>query len=997
MTEPVIISSGHTFEKAAIVEWFEDGNTINPLTGEQLQNIDVKPNYALKDAIKEYRRKLADELFRITFDEDENKEVLYYRNNVLFANEMSSSEEEIKDDHHINEYDGYITDDEQEEKFFESSNSELNNASNISSADDSNSNLYSKKRKKRKSIRRSSSYKNTSKRKKHGRDHGRNIPIIAFMGPNSTGKSTLLNLIVGEPVFVTIDELSDYDTLSKVVRFKIVTRADREFILLDVEGLFPDPDAKQYPDLNISDAVLKIFFAVYSIASVIVWNDTDENNPLLKSLLHRADAMMADINRDGESYFRPYGYHVHELFGETPGGSLLPEELRQFLMKKYKKLTKKQENKRGGINIGTSTTHKPAFIILRRDFKDALKSSMMENAFGNSPYLRPTNSSQIINNPSSPWLSSDNEQHKHIQINIPPNSAKLSSININYSPHNKPVHHRNVHSSPSLFSLSAPNNLSDSADPNNSSPSPRFTTLQKEKYQILSKSHSQSRSMANSAQYAAQVNNILNTSSGNDSATSTQTHQNNQSLSIVDELKEDTQTQDDDNNTDTNANIKHQQGVTGTVNNNSTPTHDLGINLSDSSVLMDNVMNNSIVFGNNGNDNGQNSRQFQYRHMKQKSNSLLFSEYLKKHDDFGWLRQLDLFSFVDGVCLQKLDDNDGDEDEMYQDDSLLSVLPKLDGWINEWCRQTSNVIPIVRNNRDMLSVVKCVNKYNVISSSKYVEDCMQIKGSRLKRYFYYDPKERGLNELKLIAERFKWDQKNLIRWFEKHFNRLWYAIKDFPNAHYALLYQALFYEYYLNGNTDDGSGVLTDGDNEEKKDSGNDGEETDIDSDQVNANKNKDPIIPTIILNMSHFYYQISNKVDLYQDIVDKSAGWGQFAGAVSGLGSLSLMSVIHPLVGIAAVPLSIHFGQQLGANSGAKVGDAIAYSKAHYVDHTERYDLGQIDCDDEKDNGDNDVVYKPCYDSADALDGDKDKDNDDNQDKDNGNNKEGDNDSKTN
>ena len=42
MTDPVIISSGHTFEKKAIVEWFEDGNTINPLTGEQLQNIDIK-------------------------------------------------------------------------------------------------------------------------------------------------------------------------------------------------------------------------------------------------------------------------------------------------------------------------------------------------------------------------------------------------------------------------------------------------------------------------------------------------------------------------------------------------------------------------------------------------------------------------------------------------------------------------------------------------------------------------------------------------------------------------------------------------------------------------------------------------------------------------------------------------------------------------------------------------------------------------------------------
>ena len=218
---------------------------------------------------------MADELFRITFDEEKNEEILYYRNNVLFSNDISSSEEdgnEFKDDHHINEYDGYITDDEQEINEYnviDSSQSDLNNASNISSADDSYSNLNKQqhKNKKRKAIRRNI-------KKKRNKKYSRNIPIIAFMGPNSTGKSTLLNLIVGEPVFVTIDELSDYDSLSKVVRFKIVTRADREFILLDVEGLFPDSsiDAKQ--NIVISDAVLKIFFAVYSISSVIVWNDT---------------------------------------------------------------------------------------------------------------------------------------------------------------------------------------------------------------------------------------------------------------------------------------------------------------------------------------------------------------------------------------------------------------------------------------------------------------------------------------------------------------------------------------------------------------------------------------------------------------------------------------------------------------------------------------------------------------------------------------------------
>ena len=88
------------------------------------------------------------------------------------------------------------------------------------------------------------------------------------MGPNNTGKSTLLNLIAGEPVFVTIDELSEYDSVSQVARIKVFRRADREFILMDVEGLFP------YGTTKIDDSILQMFFAVYSVATVIVWNDT---------------------------------------------------------------------------------------------------------------------------------------------------------------------------------------------------------------------------------------------------------------------------------------------------------------------------------------------------------------------------------------------------------------------------------------------------------------------------------------------------------------------------------------------------------------------------------------------------------------------------------------------------------------------------------------------------------------------------------------------------
>lgn len=220
------------------------------------------------------------------------------------------------------------------------------------------------------------------------------------------------------------------------------------------------------------------------------------------------------------------------------------------------------------------------------------------------------------------------------------------------------------------------------------------------------------------------------------------------------------------------------------------------------------------------------------------------------------------------------------------------------------------------DNRDMQSVVRMINKHNTLSPTKYVEETMKIKGSRLQKYFYYNPKERTLNTLKVMAERFKWDNKELIRWFVKHMNRLWYFTKDFPNAHDALLYEALFYQHYLNEN-------------------------------------DEQMIVPTIILNLSTFYYQISNKVDKYSQIIDKSQNWGEFAGAISGLGSLSLMSVIHPLVGIAAVPFSIHLGSSFGSKSGKKVGDIVANSKAHFVDHTERYDLGKIDGGDDMDDKD--------------------------------------------
>lgn len=73
---------------------------------------------------------------------------------------------------------------------------------------------------------------------------------------------------------------------------------------------------------------------------------------------------------------------------------------------------------------------------------------------------------------------------------------------------------------------------------------------------------------------------------------------------------------------------------------------------------------------------------------------------------------------------------------------------------------------------------------------------------------------------------------------------------------------------------------------------------------------------------------------------MEKSSNWGSFCGAISGLSSLSLMSMVHPLVGIAAVPLSIAAGSSGGTKIGTKIGDAIAYCKGNQS----RYGFGDVE-----------------------------------------------------
>ncbi|KAJ4808935.1 RING/U-box superfamily protein with ARM repeat domain-containing protein [Rhynchospora pubera] len=56
MLDPVIISSGQTFERENIEKWFEEGNVTCPKTKTKLDNFSIIPNNAMKDLIASWRR-----------------------------------------------------------------------------------------------------------------------------------------------------------------------------------------------------------------------------------------------------------------------------------------------------------------------------------------------------------------------------------------------------------------------------------------------------------------------------------------------------------------------------------------------------------------------------------------------------------------------------------------------------------------------------------------------------------------------------------------------------------------------------------------------------------------------------------------------------------------------------------------------------------------------------------------------------------------------------
>lgn len=54
MADPVIIATGHTYDRACIERWLQSGNKTCPVTGMRLRHHELTPNFALRTAIQVY-------------------------------------------------------------------------------------------------------------------------------------------------------------------------------------------------------------------------------------------------------------------------------------------------------------------------------------------------------------------------------------------------------------------------------------------------------------------------------------------------------------------------------------------------------------------------------------------------------------------------------------------------------------------------------------------------------------------------------------------------------------------------------------------------------------------------------------------------------------------------------------------------------------------------------------------------------------------------------
>src|ERR1700733_7809723 len=58
MTDPVTTSDGHTYERAAIQQWFDLGHRKSPKTGKLLLNTELTQNHTLRGLIEALKEKI---------------------------------------------------------------------------------------------------------------------------------------------------------------------------------------------------------------------------------------------------------------------------------------------------------------------------------------------------------------------------------------------------------------------------------------------------------------------------------------------------------------------------------------------------------------------------------------------------------------------------------------------------------------------------------------------------------------------------------------------------------------------------------------------------------------------------------------------------------------------------------------------------------------------------------------------------------------------------
>lgn len=52
MADPVMVATGHTYDRQCIEKWLAQGNRTCPVTGMRLRHLELTPNYALRTAIQ---------------------------------------------------------------------------------------------------------------------------------------------------------------------------------------------------------------------------------------------------------------------------------------------------------------------------------------------------------------------------------------------------------------------------------------------------------------------------------------------------------------------------------------------------------------------------------------------------------------------------------------------------------------------------------------------------------------------------------------------------------------------------------------------------------------------------------------------------------------------------------------------------------------------------------------------------------------------------------